>query len=686
MTDHREDPGPAESRNGSSPPSRGESASGDEHSRTVALIPARRPETPPKGVRAAGASRDAPATDTASTDTAEPHVAPPDVAGPDAGGPDVAEPVGPGAAEPDPDRDQDPAGLTGPVRPAAPDGPADPRNNGAGSAATAPEPTTAPDGPFPTTGLNRRDLKRLGVIGAVIVLLGAVVGLGASLLWPAEYAGRASVLYIISQEQPTGFLREDRNLTTQSMLAESNAVLGPVSAQYGLSPAGLAQKLTVTVPDGSELLEFEVHDPSPDLAVRLADSVTKQYLQVSGSSQPSSDQMRYLQGQITAAQNQMQQLRVDGSAPALAQLPAVADRAGSLSSQLDTLMLAQVAQPQAQIVVPRLRRRRGQPAARVRRCHRSRERAAGSPGHRRDPRPAMAAPRPGVVTRIAAGSAEAAAAPPPGPARGSITVAGWTVVSRGTGLLRVVAIGAVLGPTSVRQHLPVDQPGAEPDLRGDGGTRARADHRARGGARVCTRRFQRPRRLLEGLTGLLLCAAGVLAVVGVLASPLAACGVDSGHRRPGRARPRLPDRRPAALLRGAPGASVHGGLPRGRRPAGPAPVRPRGRRPRRGEPRADRGGPPAPRGAGARRGRGHRVDRAGGRARAGQYGRGRRARRAAVRRCRARRHGPPATMAESRPRGACGRLPRCADRSGSPPCRRPGYSSCSRSPRRRRAG
>lgn len=185
-----------------------------------------------------------------------------------------------------------------------------------------------------------------------MVLLGALAGFGASLLWPTEYAGRASVLFIISQEQPTGFLREDRNLTTQAMLAQSNAVLGPVAAQYGISPAGLAQKLTVTVPDGSELLNFETHDPSPDLAVRLADSVTKQYLQVSSSSQPSSDQMRYLQGQLTTAQNLMQQLRVDGSAPALAQLPAVADRAGSLSSQLDTLMLAQVAQPQAQIVVP----------------------------------------------------------------------------------------------------------------------------------------------------------------------------------------------------------------------------------------------------------------------------------------------------------------------------------------------
>ena len=32
-------------------------------------------------------------------------------------------------------------------------------------------------------------------------------------------------------------------------------------------------------------------------------------------------------------------------------------------------------------------------------------------------------------------------------ARDSATVAGWTLVSRATGLLRVVVIGAVLGPT-----------------------------------------------------------------------------------------------------------------------------------------------------------------------------------------------------------------------------------------------
>ena len=253
----------------------------------------------------------------------------------------------------------------------------------------------------------------------------------------------------------------------------------------------------------------------------------------------------------------------------------------------------------------------------------------------------MAAPRPGVVTRIAAGPAEAAAAPPPGPARGSITVAGWTVVSRGTGLLRVVAIGAVLGPTwfanifQSTNQVPnlTYEVMAGPVLAlmivpavvracAPGGS---GDHR----------------RLLEGLTGLLLCAAGVLAVVGVLASPLAAWALTAGVADPAeRARgfriavlllccvaPQVPLYTVAYLGAAAQQARHRFAL--------------RGRRPRRGEPRADRGGPPAPRGAGARRGRGHRVDRAGGRARAGQYGRGRRARRAAVRRCRARRHGVP---------------------------------------------
>ncbi|MCD2195821.1 hypothetical protein LQ327_20830 [Actinomycetospora endophytica] len=323
MTDDRDD---RESADGPPrPPSpRGEWKGSDWSTRTVSLIPSTRPEAGAAGAAGTPAPRAPLAEDE------------------------------PGTGVTDPTPETAPAGLTGPGAPPAPRGPAERRGNGDGSTAADSAPESEPGPPDGTahTALGRREIRRLTVIGVLLVLLGGAVGFGASLLWPTEYAGKTSVLYIISQEQPTGFLREDRNLTTQAMLAQSNAVLGPVAAQYGLTAAQLGQKLTVTVPDGSELLNFQVRDPSPDLAVRLADSVTKQYLQISASSQPSSDQMRYLQGQLTAAQNQMQQLRVDGSAPALAQLPAVADRAGSLGSQLDTLMLAQVAQPQAQVVAP----------------------------------------------------------------------------------------------------------------------------------------------------------------------------------------------------------------------------------------------------------------------------------------------------------------------------------------------
>lgn len=132
------------------------------------------------------------------------------------------------------------------------------------------------------------------------------------------------------------------------------------------------------------------------------------------------------------------------------------------------------------------------------------------------------------MTRAGAGPARASSPHPVGTARGSLTVAGWTTVSRVTGLLRVVAVGAVFGPTwfaNVFQSTnqvpnllyevmagPVLALVVVPAV-----VRARApgsavDHR----------------HLVDGLTGLLLAAAGVLALVIVLAAPAAAWVFTSG--------------------------------------------------------------------------------------------------------------------------------------------------------------
>jgi capsular polysaccharide biosynthesis protein len=184
------------------------------------------------------------------------------------------------------------------------------------------------------------------------VVVGALVGFGVSFLWPAQYVGRATVLYVITQEDPTGFLREDRNLTTQQLLMQSNAVTGPVAGQYGLTAEDLQEKMTVSLADGSELLTVDVRDPSQDLATRMAAAVTNQYLQVSAATQPMADQAKFLQDQLNTVTAQVNNLTTANTPASLAQLPSVAQRQTQLAQQLDQLNLAQVARPTARLVVP----------------------------------------------------------------------------------------------------------------------------------------------------------------------------------------------------------------------------------------------------------------------------------------------------------------------------------------------
>ncbi|MHC1559587.1 YveK family protein [Actinomycetospora sp. C-140] len=235
----------------------------------------------------------------------------------------------------------------GPAGSGAPGGSGGADGVGSRDGAAATRAGDAPDGV-----LRGRDVRRLGVIGLVIVVLGALVGFGASFLWPAQYLGRATVLYVISQDQPTGFLREDRNLTTQQLLMSSNAVTAPVAGQFGLTAEDLQRKMTVTLADGSELLTVDVRDPSQDLAVRIAAAVSTQYLQVSAASQPVADQARFLQDQLNVVAGQINALQTANTPASLAQLPAVSLRQSQLAQQLDQVNLVQIAQPTARLVVP----------------------------------------------------------------------------------------------------------------------------------------------------------------------------------------------------------------------------------------------------------------------------------------------------------------------------------------------
>src|SRR3712207_4867029 len=112
--------------------------------------------------------------------------------------------------------------------------------------------------------------------------------------------------------------------------------------------------------------------------------------------------------------------------------------------------------------------------------------------------------------------------------RSSVTVAAWTMVSRATGLARVVAIGAVLGPTFLANSFVATN--SVPAI----------TYSAVAGPvlalvvvpGIIRSSLQAPpaatARYVRRISGLLLCVAGAVAVLLVLASPLVAWSLVAG--------------------------------------------------------------------------------------------------------------------------------------------------------------
>jgi hypothetical protein len=95
---------------------------------------------------------------------------------------------------------------------------------------------------------------RITVIAVLLVLVGAASGFATSTFIPTEYAARVDILYPLSVEQPTGFLRDDRNLTTQLLLIESRQVFTEIGAAHGLTPEEMDKKISATIVESSEII------------------------------------------------------------------------------------------------------------------------------------------------------------------------------------------------------------------------------------------------------------------------------------------------------------------------------------------------------------------------------------------------------------------------------------------------
>lgn len=186
----------------------------------------------------------------------------------------------------------------------------------------------------------------LAAIGAAITAVGAAAALAVTALLPAQYAARTELLYRISSEQPTGFLREDRTLTTQALLLESRTVLEPVAAAHGLGVDELGELVDAEVLEGSLILEVEVRNGDRAVGLQLVRAISDRYFElVQAPDRP--ELRRYFETQLSEIRSRLRGL--PATAP---ERPELAQREVDVQSQLDELELALSRESRAEVVVP----------------------------------------------------------------------------------------------------------------------------------------------------------------------------------------------------------------------------------------------------------------------------------------------------------------------------------------------
>jgi capsular polysaccharide biosynthesis protein len=212
---------------------------------------------------------------------------------------------------------------------------------------TEPRPVERPEEPPrpPRRRLVRRQWTRLALLTVILVVLGAVGGSLVAASMPTQYAAHAQVVYALTREQPTGFLREDRNISTQLVLLESRAVLDPVAAEWGTSVDDLTAALSANVMSESEIIDIQFVDSDPERAKDILSWVVQQYLVVANSD-ARSDVQNYLDSELFTVLDRIDAVR-SGPASGQDQLAPLVEREQWLRTQLDELRMTDLVGPGA---------------------------------------------------------------------------------------------------------------------------------------------------------------------------------------------------------------------------------------------------------------------------------------------------------------------------------------------------
>ena len=179
---------------------------------------------------------------------------------------------------------------------------------------------------------------------AVVALLVAAASFASASTQKITYTSEGSVLVATTAQTAAGAAP----LATENQLAESRQVASLVAQNLKLTdtPEQLLTGLSVSVPLGTQILEFKYTAATPDLAEKVAQGFVDAYLGYRAqllkgmleSSRAVSDQVDVLRRSLVVAQAAAARPRSSGAAAASAQVDALTGQITALDQKLTTLL------------------------------------------------------------------------------------------------------------------------------------------------------------------------------------------------------------------------------------------------------------------------------------------------------------------------------------------------------------
>jgi capsular polysaccharide biosynthesis protein len=226
----------------------------------------------------------------------------------------------------------------------------------------------APERILPVQGRPLPGVRALAVMAAVVIAVSAIAAGAFALLTPRVYGAQAEVIF-----QPSGDLsvfRAERDMATQQVVLQGQAVLGPVAGTTRIPVKNLQDMVSGEIVGQTNVLRITVAHPDRGTAVALAELITTEYLKrftsasvtaVDPAAAQLDRQVQTLSDTISKMLDRLERLARERrpDAPATPEerelrgaVTSTLHRMGVLQNQLTTLDQRRFQQPDVSLLVP----------------------------------------------------------------------------------------------------------------------------------------------------------------------------------------------------------------------------------------------------------------------------------------------------------------------------------------------